>query len=256
MVRADVLITAGSMADLSRQQLDYQTLQALNPALVCVNISAFGNHGPKASWVASDLTLVASAGPLAITGDEDRPPVRVTVPQAWQHAASEALVGTLIALHERETSGLGQLVEVAAQQALTLATQGNLLAAAVNETTVERIAGGLKAGPLRIRLTYPAKDGYVSITHIFGATVGPATRRLMEYVYDEGFCDAATRDKDWVEYGLLLATGQEPIEEFERVKACVAACTATKTKAELLAAAMQRKLLLAPMTNIEDVATS
>ena len=57
----------------------------------------------------------------------------------------------------------------------------------------------MKAGELRIRLTYPASDGHVSITHVFGATVGPATRRLMEYVFEQGFCDEATRDKEWIE---------------------------------------------------------
>ena len=252
----DVLIDAEPPGAMQARGIGYEHLQQLNPALIHVNITPFGSDGPKAAWAASDITIMASAGPLALTGDEDRPPVRVSVPQAWQHAAAEAAVGVMVALHERTRSGRGQHVDVSAQQAVTLATQGNILSAAVNESTAGRIAGGMKTGDIRIRLTYPASDGHVSITHIFGATVGPATRRLMEYVYDEGFCDAATRDKDWVEYGLLLATGAEPIAEFERVKQCVAACTASKTKAELLEAALERRLLLAPMTTIEDVVNS
>ena len=256
VARTDFLVESEPVGSLSARGIGYDELSAVNPALIMVTMTPYGSTGPKAGWAASDLTLVASAGPLAITGDEDRPPVRVTVPQAWNHTAAEAAAGALAALHERNRSGLGQHVDVSAQQALTLATQGNILSAAVNEGTVERIAGGLKAGELNIRLTFPAKDGHVSITFIFGATVGPATRRMMEYVFDEGFCDAATRDKDWVAYGLLLATGEEPIAEFERVKECVAACTASKTKAELLQAALDRRLLLAPMTTIEDVVTS
>jgi crotonobetainyl-CoA:carnitine CoA-transferase CaiB-like acyl-CoA transferase len=254
--RADFLIESEPVGSLAARGLDYTSLAARNPALIQVSMTPYGATGPKAGWAASDITLVASAGPLAITGDEDRPPVRVSIPQAWHHCAAEAAVGALIALHERNHSGVGQHVSVSAQQALTMATQGNVLAAAVNEAIAERIAGGVRAGPLRVRLTYPASDGHVSITHVFGPTVGPATRRLMEYVFDEGFCDAATRDKDWIDYGLLLATGAEPIEEFERVKLCVAACTASKTKAELLDAAMKRRLLLAPMTTIEDVIES
>jgi crotonobetainyl-CoA:carnitine CoA-transferase CaiB-like acyl-CoA transferase len=254
--RADFLIEAEPVGSLDARGLGYAALRRHNPALIHVSMTPYGETGPKASWAASDLTLLASAGPLSITGDEDRPPVRVSVPQAWNHAAAEAATGALIALHERHQSGVGQHVSVSAQQALTLATQGNILAAAVGESTAQRIAGGVKTGDLRIRLTYPALDGHVSITHIFGATVGPATRRLMEYVYDEGFCDQATRDKDWIQYGLLLSTGAEPIAEFERVKSCVAACTASKTKAELLQAALQRRLLMAPMTTIADVVDS
>ncbi len=254
--RADFLIEAEPVGSLDERGIGYAALRQHNPALIHVSMTPYGETGPKSSWVASDLTLLAAAGPLSITGDEDRPPVRVSVPQAWNHAAAEAATGALIALHERHQSGLGQHVGVSAQQAVALATQGNILAAAVGESTAQRIAGGVKTGDLRIRLTYPALDGHVSITHIFGATVGPATRRLMEYVYDQGFCDAATRDKDWIQYGLLLSTGAEPIAEFERVKSCVAACTASKTKAELLQAALHRRLLMAPMTTIADVVNS
>ena len=256
VARADILIEAEPVGTMADRGIDYAALSQENPALIVVSMTPFGSTGPKAHWHATDLTLMAAAGPMAITGDDDRPPVRVSVPQAWSHAAAEALVGALVALHERNRSGVGQHVEISAQQAIAIATQGNILAHAVGESTAQREAGGVKAGEISIRLTYPAKDGFVSITHIFGATVGPVTRRLMEYVYDEGFCDAATRDKDWVEYGLLLATGAEPLEEFERVKACVAACTASKTKDELLRAAMERRLLLAPMTTIEDVVES
>ena len=41
----------------------------------------------------------------------------------------------------------------------------------------------------------------------------------MEWIHEEGFCDEATRDKDWIGYASSSCTGAEPIEEFERVKA-------------------------------------
>ena len=251
--RADFLIESEPVGALDEQGLGYAALRELNPALIHVSITPYGETGPKSSWLATDLTLMASAGPLSMTGDDALPPVRVSVPQAWNHAAAEAASGALIALYERRRSGIGQHLCVSAQQAITLATQGNILAEAVGDTSVQRMAGGLKAGELRVRLTYPALDGHISITLVFGATVGPATRRLMEYVCEEGFCDEATRDKDWIAYGLLLSTGEEPLEEYERVKLCVEACTASKTKAELLKVAMERRLLLAPMTTIADV---
>jgi|TARA_B100000315_G_scaffold259141_2_gene313819 crotonobetainyl-CoA:carnitine CoA-transferase CaiB-like acyl-CoA transferase len=256
VARADFLIEAEPVGSMTDRGIGYEQLREHNPALIHVSITPYGSSGPKSNWVASDITLVASAGPLAMTGDDDRPPVRVSVPQAWNHASAEAAAGALVALFERHQSGMGQHVDVSAQQSLTLATQGNILCAAINEATAERAAGGAKLGDLRLRLTFPASDGFVSITHYFGAALGPATRRLMEYVFEEGFCDAATRDKDWVEYGMKLLNGDEPLEEFERVKACVEACTASKTKVELLQAALDRRLLLAPMTTIEDVVNS
>ncbi len=253
---ADLLIESEPVGAMARRGLGYDQLAARNPRLIHVSITGFGSTGPKSGWAWSDLVVMASGGPLAIAGDRDRAPVRVSVPQAFLHGAAEAAAAAMVALHERARSGLGQHVDVSAQQAVTLATQGNILSHAVGETTATRAAGGVVAGGINVRLTFPARDGYVSITFIFGATVGPATRRLMEYVHDQGFCDAATRDKNWVEYGLLLASGEEPVAEYERVKECVAACTASKTKAELLQAALERRLLLAPMSDIGDVVDS
>jgi crotonobetainyl-CoA:carnitine CoA-transferase CaiB-like acyl-CoA transferase len=253
---ADVLIESDPPGTMSRRGLGYAELAAENPALVYVSITPFGQDGPKANWADSDLILMAAGGPLALGGDVDRPPVRISVPQAYCHAATDAALGALVALSERQRSRVGQHVDVAAQQSVTACTQGNILAAAVGEQVATRSAGGLQLGAIRLQFLYPAKDGYVSITHIFGSTVGPATARLMEYVHDAGFCDAATRDKDWIAYGSLLASGAEPIEEFERVKRCVADCTRSKSKAELLQAALDRRLLIAPVSTIADVAGS
>ena len=256
LTSADVLVESEPVGAMEARGLSVARLAELNPDLVHVTMTGFGSHGPKADWLSTDLIALASGGPLSITGDRDRAPVRVSVPQAFLHAAAEAAAGAMVALHERTASGLGQHVDVSAQQALTMATQGNILAESVREQAVTRMAGGVVAGDIDIRLTFPAQDGYVSITFLYGATIGPATRRLMEYVCEEGFCDAATRDKDWIEYGLLLATGQESVSEFERVKSCVEACTRSKPKAELLRVALERRLLLAPMADIRDVVES
>ena len=256
VAQTDFLIESEAPGKMAARGFEYESLASINPGLIMITITPYGSNGPKSSWAASDITLVAAGGPMSLTGDEDRPPLRVSIPQAWHHGAIEAATGALIALHERNQSGRGQHVDISVQQAMTFATQANILSSAVGDLTAQRIAGGVKAGDLRIRLTYPAKDGHVSITLLFGATLGPPTARLMEYVYEEGFCDEATRDKDWIEYGLLLSTGKEPISEFERVKQCVADCTASKTKAELLEAAMKRRLLLAPMSTVQDVVGS
>ncbi len=253
---ADVLIESFAPGSMAQRGLGYGDLAATNPALILISITPFGQDGPKALHVATDLTVLAAAGPLALTGDDDRPPVRVSVPQAFLHAGAEAAVGALVALHERHRSGLGQHVDVSAQQAATLATQSYLLCEAVGAPSNRRVAGGVQVGPNRVRFTYPAKDGHVSITHLFGSTIGPVTRRLMEWVFECGFCDEVTRDKDWVAYTALLLSGREPPVEFERVKEAIAACTATRTKAELLQVARERALLMAPVRTLDEVIES
>ncbi len=253
---ADFLVESAPPGAMAARGLGYADLAAVNPALIYVSISPFGQDGPKAAWAATDLTVLAAGGPLILTGDADRAPVRLPVPQAFLHAGAEAAVAALIAHHERERSGRGQHVDVSAQQAVALATQSYILASALNAPEVHRLAGGLKHGPLVMRLLFRARDGWVAITFLFGSAIGLFTRRLMHWIHDEGGCDAATRDKDWIGYTELLRSGAEPIAEFERVKALVEAFTMQRTKAELLAAALERSLLIAPVATIDEVVAS
>jgi crotonobetainyl-CoA:carnitine CoA-transferase CaiB-like acyl-CoA transferase len=235
----------------------YDELAAINPRLVVVSISAFGLAGPKSQWAATDLTAWASSHALCLTGDDDRAPVQVWPPQAFLHASSEAALAALVALIARERDGVGQHVDVSAQVAAAAATQSFILMAAWDQTQeLARVAGGLRAGPLVIRIVYPCLDGHVTVTFLFGNIIGPFTRRLFEWMHEEGFVDEATRDKDWVEFFNLLVTGREPFSELNRCTAAIEAFTRTKTKAELFAASLERGLLIVPVSTTADVVAS
>lgn len=255
---ADVFVETCSPTERAQLGLDPVALAERNPALVHASITAFGSTGPKAGWPATDVTIQAAAGNMVITGDKDRPPLRAgSLPQAWHNAASEAAVGILIALHEREArSGLGQHVDASAQQSINQAAQSMMLASANRATSTTRIAGGANLQGIDIQLMWPCKDGYVSVTLLFGLMVAPFTQSLLDWVHEEGFCDDATRSKNWVEYAVMLLDGREPVSEYERIKQCLTDFFATKTKAELLKAAIERKVLIAPVWTSADVVAS
>lgn len=237
---ADVLLDSGGRFDPER-------VAAINPAVVHVTISAFGSDGPKADWAASDMTILAAGCAQALNGDSDRPPVRTSVPQAWLHAGAEAAVGALLALTERVTSGLGQHVDVSAQEAVMQAGIPGVLLAPNGNPEAQRTSGGILTGPVHLQFVYPAADGYVSVLLLFGSMIGPFTRRLMEWVHEEGHCSETMRDWDWEGFGLRLATHEEAAEELEQVKAAITAMTSRHTKAELFAEAQRREVLLAPV---------
>jgi crotonobetainyl-CoA:carnitine CoA-transferase CaiB-like acyl-CoA transferase len=111
-----------------------------------------------------------------------------------------------------------------------------------------RTAGGILYGSSHLQFVYPALDGYVSITFLFGETIGPFTSRLMDWVHEEGHCDASMRDWNWMEFGLRLVTTEEGPLELEAAKDAITRLTSSKTKAELFAEAQRRQLLLAPVT--------
>ena len=247
------LIESHNPGYLSGWQLGFGDLAARNRALIYVSISPFGQDGPKAGYADSDLIILAAGGPLLLGGDEDRPPLRVSVPQAYLHASADGAVGALVAHHERQRSGLGQHVDVSAQQAVTIATQANNLAYCLGADEAQRMSGGVKLGSLRVPLVWQAKDGYVTLGFLFGRQLGVFSQRLMNYLCELGICDTATRDKDWIAFGGLLLSGEEPMSEYERVVGLIAEFVANRTKAELFAAALERGLLIAPITTIDEV---
>lgn len=253
---ADVVIDSFAPGHLARLGLGYSELSAVNPRIVLTSISAFGATGPKATWAASDLTVWASSGAHFLTGDDDRAPVAPSVPQAFLHAGAEAAVATLLALTAREQTGRGQHVDVSAQAACLMATQSVILAPAWGDFPLGRVGGGLKFGPLFVRFVYPCQDGYVNITLLFGNVLGQFTRRLFEWIHEEGFVDEATRDKDWVSYVQLLTSGQEPVSEFLRVMQAIEQFTRSHTKAELFAGTFDRHVLIVPVSNAADIVSS
>ena len=250
---ADAIIESDDVGAMTSRGLGYEALAAENPGLVYAAMTPFGSSGPKAGWAATDVTVAAAAGPMAQSGDSDRAPLRVGLPQTGLHAGAEAAIGVLMALHERRRSGRGQFIDVSAQAAYAQATQSGILAAPNHAAPFERSALGIRMGPLEVQLFWPCQDGHVAITYLFGAAIGPFTVRLMQYAYEEGFCDEATRDKDWLNYTNLLLTGQEPITEYLRCCQIVGALCAGKTKAELFAAAQERRLLLVPVSTVDDL---
>jgi benzylsuccinate CoA-transferase BbsE subunit len=189
----DVVFESGAVP------VDLAALRAAHLGLVTVSISAFGATGPKAAWPATDLTVLAAGCQLAITGDADRAPVRTAVPQAFLHASADAAAGALLALTERARSGRGQHVDVSAQRSVLQATQSYVLAAPLGGAPAQRMSGGVRTGGLDVQLVWACKDGYASVSFLFGASIGPFTRRFMHWVHEEGYCDEATRDKDWLD---------------------------------------------------------
>src|SRR5665213_117932 len=250
---ADILIESENPGHLASYGLGYSDLSTINPALIYVSITPFGQDGPKAAYADSDLIVVAASGVLILSGDDDRPPLRMSVPQAYLHACADAAGAALIAYYDRLNTGLGQHVDVAAQESVSLAAQSTLLSATIGADETRRMAGGVKMGPISVPLVWEAKDGLVTCVFLFGSALGVFTRKMMNYICEKGFCDEATRDKDWLAYGDMLLTGREPFEEYERVKGVVASFLRSMTKAESFDLARQHGFLIAPVATIDDV---
>ena len=253
---ADVLIESDAPGAMAARGLGVEDLAEVNPGLVYTSISAFGQTGPKAGWAATD-SIISAAGQLSnVVGDEDRPPLRIPLDQCFLHASAEAAVGSLIALRERKRSGQGQHIDVSAQQAVTQATQSATLCHLYNSPELLRMSGGARLGPFRVRLRSPAADGYVSVTILFGESIGPFGARLFEWMHSEGGCADSDLEIDWINFVEGVITGRIPPTEYERIQQVAADFTATRTKAELLEVALDKRLLIVPISTVADLVES
>ncbi len=109
---ADVVVEnlrPGTMGDL---ELDYQRLRVINPRLIYVAASGWGQDGPLSQLPGLDIMAQARSGLMSITGTVDGDPVKVGVPICDLVCALYATVGALAALRMRAETGKGQLVDV------------------------------------------------------------------------------------------------------------------------------------------------
>ncbi len=246
---ADVLIECGAVP------VDLDACRAANPTLLTVSLSPFGADGPKAAWHATDLTLDAASGQLALTGDTDRPPVRITAPQVWANAAAEAACGVVCALFERARSGLGQHLDVSAQEAMMLTAQSWTAPALVGAPSVQRVAGGALLLGARFRFVYAAADGHVIVGMLPGVMTGPFQNRLMAIMAETGEISPDLAAEDWVDL-----VSRHPVEAMsalvDRTVAAVEAFIAKRTKADLFALSLERNLLMMPAHTPADVLAS
>src|SRR6476646_4856288 len=114
---ADVLIENYRPSVKHRLGIDYETLRAVNPRLVYVSLSGFGQDGPYANRPGVDQIAPGMGGFMSSTGLPGQGPVRVGIPIADLSTGNYAAMGAFIALLEREISGVGQWVQTSLLQA-------------------------------------------------------------------------------------------------------------------------------------------
>jgi formyl-CoA transferase len=117
LASTDVLIENYRPGVMGRFGLDYDALAADHPALIYASISGYGQTGPDASKGGFDLIAQGVSGLMSVTGEPERPPVKVGVPLTDLGAGLFALAAILAALHYRNRTGLGQYIDTSLVEA-------------------------------------------------------------------------------------------------------------------------------------------
>ncbi len=116
---ADILVSTLQPRALAALGLDLNAISKDFPQLIVLSVTPFGLTGPWADYKSSDLVALAVGGPLIMCGYDDHalPPIRPGGNQGYHSAASFALIGAMLALLERQKTGLGQLLDVSMHEA-------------------------------------------------------------------------------------------------------------------------------------------
>lgn len=132
---ADILIENFRPGSLKKLGFDYETARAWNPQLVYCSITGYGQQGPKRDLPGYDAVIQGESGLMHVTGAPDGPPTRVGVAITDYLAGLYAMNGILLALRDRDETGLGQHVDIALLDAMTsaLALPANVLFATGQE---------------------------------------------------------------------------------------------------------------------------
>ena len=252
--KADVVVESFPPGRVDELGLGYSVLSRMNRPLILTSISPFGQTGPHRDYKASDIVVWAMGGIMYISGDQKRPPVRISFPQAYLHAGASAASGTVIALYHRLRTGEGQCVDAPAQQAVVWSMTNARETWDLNRMLLLR-SGNLRTrmgakGLIRTRNTWPCRDGYVQYL-LLGGSVGARTiRKLIEWMDSEGVGDDHLRNMKWEDYDLM----QSSQEEIDAIESPLARFFQTHTMAELYQGAVEKRIMLYPLSDSKAIA--
>ena len=109
---SDVLVQNFRPGTIDEMGFGYDVLKTLNPRIIMVNVSAYGQFGPYRDQIGYDPIGQTMSGIAMVTGEEGMPPIRAGVPIIDRTTALHSAIGTLAALYERNISGEGQSIDV------------------------------------------------------------------------------------------------------------------------------------------------
>ena len=204
--KADFLLENFRPGTMERWNLSYDELKKINPGLIMIRVSGFGQTGPYAKRAGFGAVGEAMGGLRYVCGDPKTPPSRMGISIGDSLAATFACIGALAALHHRERTGEGQIVDSAIYEAVL-----NMMESLITEYD--------KAGYIRERQgsilpnvapsnIYPTKDGKMIL---IAANQDTVFRRLTEAMgrpelaEDERYCTHSARGAHQQELDEIVA---------------------------------------------------
>jgi len=232
---------------LDTLDLSYISLSSVNPSLIMVSITPFGQSGPYRGFKDSDLINMGMGGQMILCGDSDRPPLRFPAEQSYALAGMNGAMAALAAHLYRERTGKGQHIDVSIQESVFQTTFNLHPFWELQGISLQREGPRSMRGELTFRTCWKCRDGYIS-WRIFTGSWGRWTRSLVDWMMEEGKAGDLAR-VPWEEIDMNKLS-QEEIDDFEAV---FGDFFLRNTKRELFEGALKRELPLFPVNTSADI---
>lgn len=237
IANADVLIENFRPGTLERWGLSPETLMEINPRLVIARVTGFGQFGPYASRAGFGTLAEAMSGFAAITGEPDGPPTLPPFGLADGIAALTTAYAIMVALRARDTTGQGQVIDMAIIEPILTVLGPQLIAYDQLGTLQPRT--GNRSSSNAPRNTYRTKDGSWVAVSTSAHSVAERVMRLVghpEYI-----------DQPW------FSSGAERALHADELDAAVGEWIAERDRDEVLRAFEEADAAVAPIYNAKDV---
>jgi len=203
---ADILLENFRPGTLERWGLGYDVLSAINPGLIMTRVTGFGQTGPYASQAGFGAIGEAMGGMRYVVGDPQNPPSRMGISLGDSLAATFATVGTLSALHYREKTGRGQVVDAAIYESCLAMMESLIPEYQIGDYIRERTGSILpNVSPSNI---YPTADGKMILIAANQDTVFGRLARAMgrpDLLEDERYASHSARGTHQAELDDIVA---------------------------------------------------
>jgi crotonobetainyl-CoA:carnitine CoA-transferase CaiB-like acyl-CoA transferase len=230
---ADVFLQNYRPGVAQRLGVDYETLSRINPRLIYVSMSGYGEDGPYRNYPGQDLLLQAMSGAMMSSGAADQPPQPAGQYLVDAITAYTAFEGALAALFHRERTGEGQMVQINMLDAITTIQMQELSVFTIGGKPQTRSAEPHAHSYIRAPYgVFQTRDGYISIAMASLKTLG----RLIEEPF---FADLDDETDSWTHR--------------DEIYACVRRRLVHRTSADWLALFRENDIWCGPVYGYADL---
>jgi CoA:oxalate CoA-transferase len=239
VTRADAFVTNYSPEAIEKLGVGHASLATINPRIISVQISAYGLGSGMAGPGGVDGTIQSISGLADMIGEADGPPTVTSIPIIDHLTAVDAAYAFMLALRERDRTGVGQLIDVALYDVAM-----SILAYAYSDV-IQRGGAPRRDGsraPYAFTTTYRSSDGYIFIAPMINE-MWVTLSRIVGH-------------PEWGEPGSAYLSSEVRLRDRKKLEPQIEAWTSQRTRAEIVETLSEAGVVCAPVNRINEAITS